>query len=62
MEKKAKLKTVGIRPEAWEKLKLMAISQRVTLAELISQMADELESRKKDAGNGNGTDGNGKAE
>lgn len=56
MNKKPKLKTVGITPDTWEKLKLMALSQHITLAQLISDLADKVEALGKDQDN---EDGNG---
>ena len=56
MEKKPKLKTVGITPDTWERLKLMALNQHITLAQLISDLADKVEALEKVQGN---ADGNG---
>lgn len=56
MDKKPKLKTVGITPGTWERLKLMALSQHITLAQLISDLADKVEALEKVQGN---ADGNG---
>jgi len=56
MDKKPKLKTVGITPDTWERLKLMALSQHITLAQLISDLADKVEALEKVQGN---ADGNG---
>lgn len=56
MNKKPKLKTVGITPDTWERLKLMALSQHITLAQLISDLADKVEALGKDQDN---ADGNG---
>jgi predicted DNA-binding ribbon-helix-helix protein len=56
MNKKQKLKTVGITPDNWERLKLMALNQHITLAQLISDLADKVEALEKVQGN---EDGNG---
>ena len=61
MEKKPKLKTVGITPETWKRLKLMALSQQITMAKLISDLAEKVEALEKVQGNADGNESGRKA-